>query len=266
MTFPTGQIVAITGAAGATGAAAIAAFLNRSSAELESGQLVRDNIPASEDIFAPVLVGGIGTRQRGWTWRVARSGRRAGERIIHPGLDIAAPQGTPINAARSGIVEQSGQNRGYGEIILLRHRDGSTTWYAHLNDRLVNRGQIVRGGDQIANMGRTSSPGLKPTNVAQQGRPSDPRCQTFAGMNPHIHFSVHGASPIVGVEIGPLAERGRKLPALAPARTSVRAYGGADLINMSTDNHAGNPLNEYQYGIDPEAWLGQHGIRQSLAG
>jgi hypothetical protein len=39
-----------------------------------------------------------------------------------------------------------------------------------------------------------------------------------------------------------------------------------DLIGMSTDNASGARLNEYQYGVDPEAWLAQHGIRLAASG
>jgi hypothetical protein len=280
MSFPTGQVIALTGTAMAGGAAAISAFLNRNSAALQTGELVRQNIPPEMDTYAQYLCS-RGAPQRGWVWRTARQGQRAGQNIIHPGKDITAPPGMlepvqahtiTIHAARSGIVEHSGQGRGYGECILLRHRDGSTTWYAHLNERLVQRGQVIRGGDVIAHMGRTSTVGARPTDPTVQGRSCatasgrncDPRCSgpdAFTSMNPHLHFSVHGVPIPAGAQSGPGAQRGEKLPALPPARSDVRAWGGVDLIAMSTDNWRGARLNEYEFGVDPEAWLGEHGIR-----
>jgi len=259
MVFPVGQFVAVTGTVGAAGAAAAAAYLNRSNAELESGELVRRVITPQNDIWAQYITD-AGVVQRGWRWRIARSGARTGQRIIHPGVDISAPQGTPIHAMRSGIVEHSGLNSGYGEVILIRHRDGSSSWYAHLNDRLVRRGQLVAGGEIIATMGRTSSIGAKPVDLSRQGRPGDPRTTGFPGMNPHLHMSVHGVGPLTGADGGPLFASGR-LPALAPRRSAVRRLGGADVIGMSTDNHRGARLNEYQWGVDPQAYIGSHGVR-----
>ena len=88
---------------------------------------------------------GIFTSGYGWRW-----GR------IHQGIDIAAPVGTPILAAASGVVEYSSWNDGgYGNMIDIRHADGTITRYAHMNDRYVKAGQTVSQGQLIGAMGST---------------------------------------------------------------------------------------------------------------
>ncbi len=88
---------------------------------------------------------------------------------MHRGIDIAAPVGTPIVAAASGVVSYAGYNDGgFGYLVEIDHADGSMTRYAH-NDRiLVNVGQQVGQGDQVALMGSTGF-----------------------STGPHLHFEVH---------------------------------------------------------------------------
>ena len=76
----------------------------------------------------------------------------------HHGVDFAPePRGSkpPILASAAGIVEFSGQQRGYGNIVILRHPDGTTTRYAHLDSVGVEAGQILRQGEQLGVMGTT---------------------------------------------------------------------------------------------------------------
>ncbi|NUN64256.1 peptidoglycan DD-metalloendopeptidase family protein [Pseudanabaena biceps] len=88
---------------------------------------------------------GVFTSGFGWRW-----GR------VHQGIDIAAPVGTPILAAASGVVEYSSWNDGgYGNMIDIRHADGTITRYAHMNDRFVKEGQTVTQGQLIGEMGST---------------------------------------------------------------------------------------------------------------
>lgn len=103
---------------------------------------------------------GILTSGFGWRW-----GRP------HRGIDIAAPIGTPVVAAAPGVVTTAGWNRwGYGNLVEIRHPDGSLTLYAH-NHRIKTRvGQSVYQGQQIAEMGST---GLS--------------------TGPHTHFELHPA-------------------------------------------------------------------------
>ena len=88
---------------------------------------------------------GVFTSGYGWRW-----GR------IHQGIDIAAPIGTPILAAASGVVEYSQwHNGGYGNMIDIRHADGTITRYAHMNALYVKEGQTVGQGQIIGEMGST---------------------------------------------------------------------------------------------------------------
>ena len=101
---------------------------------------------------------GLLTSGYGWRW-----GR------MHAGIDIAADVGTPVYAAANGVVEYSDWNSGgYGNLVDVRHPDGSLTRYAHLSRSLVREGQQVRQGEQIAEMGSTGY-----------------------STGPHLHFEVH---------------------------------------------------------------------------
>ena len=108
-------------------------------------------LPPSEEYLPNAFDGyawpaqGVLTSGYGWRW-----GR------LHKGIDIAGPVGTPVFAAASGEVIEAGWNSGgYGNLIKLKHLDGSVTIYAHNHKILVNSGQKVNQGDQIAEMGNT---------------------------------------------------------------------------------------------------------------
>lgn len=101
---------------------------------------------------------GILTSGYGWRW-----GR------MHRGVDIAGPVGTPIFSAAPGLVVRSGWNSGgYGNVVDIRHPDGSLTRYAHNSRLLVEEGQEVQQGQQIAEMGSTGY-----------------------STGPHLHFEIH---------------------------------------------------------------------------
>ena len=86
---------------------------------------------------------------------------------FHDGIDIAAPEGTPILAIERGEVVYSEQLRGYGNIVILRHAGGIISVYAHNQVNLVREGQPVERGSIIAKVGST-------------GRVS----------GPHLHFEI----------------------------------------------------------------------------
>ncbi|HAC62953.1 MAG TPA: M23 family peptidase [Cyanothece sp. UBA12306] len=88
---------------------------------------------------------------------------------MHEGIDIAGPIGTPIFAAASGVVIFAGWDRqGYGQLIKIRHGDGSISFYGHNSEILVRRGQQVTQGQQISKMGSTGY-----------------------STGPHLHFEIH---------------------------------------------------------------------------
>ena len=72
---------------------------------------------------------------------------------LHAGIDLANAIGTPIYAVADGIVIDAGPTAGYGAWVKLRHADGTVTLYGHVNSWLVNVGQHVMAGDQIATIG-----------------------------------------------------------------------------------------------------------------
>jgi murein DD-endopeptidase MepM/ murein hydrolase activator NlpD len=82
---------------------------------------------------------------------------------FHDGIDISAPDGTPVYAARRGEVVYSEKLRGYGNVIILHHDDGYASVYAHNSAHLVGVGTRVERGQMIARIGetgRTSGPNL----------------------------------------------------------------------------------------------------------
>jgi lipoprotein NlpD len=107
-------------------------------------------------------------RGRGiFIWPLARGaltssfGRRG--RGIHDGIDIGAPRGTPVRAAREGTVIYSDTLRGYGNVVIVEHAGGYATVYAHNEANLVHAGDHIRQGQVVARIGqsgRTSGPNL----------------------------------------------------------------------------------------------------------
>jgi murein DD-endopeptidase MepM/ murein hydrolase activator NlpD len=74
---------------------------------------------------------------------------------FHDGVDIAAPEGTPVQAIERGEVIYSDQLRGYGNIVVIRHDGGLVSVYAHNQVNLVRVGQQVTRGEIIAKVGKT---------------------------------------------------------------------------------------------------------------
>jgi peptidoglycan hydrolase-like protein with peptidoglycan-binding domain len=74
---------------------------------------------------------------------------------FHAGVDFPAPTGWNVRAAGNGRVRFTGYISGYGNAVVLAHRRGVRTLYAHLSRILVRRGQRVRGGRRIALVGST---------------------------------------------------------------------------------------------------------------
>ena len=73
----------------------------------------------------------------------------------HRGVDYGAPTGTPVWAVGDGTVITAGRQGAYGNLIVLRHANGYTTWYAHLSRMHVRVGQRVRQQDVIGRVGAT---------------------------------------------------------------------------------------------------------------
>ena len=73
----------------------------------------------------------------------------------HNGIDFAAPSGTAVRAVGDGVVEFAGQQSGYGNIIIVKHRNDLSTVYAHLSRIDVKVGQSVAQSQFIGAVGMT---------------------------------------------------------------------------------------------------------------
>lgn len=118
----------------------------------------------------PVRGGGKATSTGGYIWPTqgkisSRFGQRGGR--LHAGLDIAAPSGTPIKAARGGTVTMAGVAGGYGNAVYIDHGDNVITRYGHMSKITTRRGVRVGQGDQIGLVGSTGN-----------------------STGPHLHFEV----------------------------------------------------------------------------
>jgi murein DD-endopeptidase MepM/ murein hydrolase activator NlpD len=75
--------------------------------------------------------------------------------VLHPGVDLAAPEGTPYYAAAAGKVIVARWNGGYGYNVMIDHGGGIVTVYGHSSRLLVKEGQFVQAGEKIALVGNT---------------------------------------------------------------------------------------------------------------
>jgi murein DD-endopeptidase MepM/ murein hydrolase activator NlpD len=87
---------------------------------------------------------------------------------MHAGVDLAAPQGTPIYAMHAGTVVLSRWEGGYGYAVIIDHGDGVKSLYGHTSQLLVSEGQEVSAGERIALVGNTGF-----------------------SFGPHLHLEVH---------------------------------------------------------------------------
>ncbi len=113
-------------------------------------------------------------------WRWPASGQViarfvAGEQT-RQGINIAGTAGQAVVAAADGEVVYSGSGLiGYGELIIIRHSDTFLSAYGHNRRRLVDEGQRVKAGQQIAEMGRSgASRDMLHFEIRRSGKPIDP--------------------------------------------------------------------------------------------
>lgn len=87
----------------------------------------------------------------------------AGASTFHRGVDLAAPTGTPVRAVKPGRISISqhqtsgGRSTGYGNWVEVKHDDGTSSRYGHLNSRDVQVGQRVEAGQVIGTVGNTGT-------------------------------------------------------------------------------------------------------------
>lgn len=113
-------------------------------------------------------------------WRWPAEGQLVGRFVngdpTRQGLDIAGNGGQAVRAAADGVVVYSGAGLvGYGELVIIKHTDEWLSAYGHNRKRLVDEGQAVKAGEQIAEMGRTgASRDMLHFEIRRNGRPIDP--------------------------------------------------------------------------------------------
>jgi len=113
-----------------------------------------------------------------WLWPADGSlaGRYVSGEPTQQGIDIAGQAGQPVRAAADGVVVYSGSGLvGYGELIIVKHNDTWLSAYGHNRARLVNEGQIVKAGQQIAEMGHSGAArDMLHFEIRYTGKPVDP--------------------------------------------------------------------------------------------
>ncbi|WP_369133047.1 M23 family metallopeptidase [Modestobacter sp. I12A-02662] len=101
--------------------------------------------------------------------------------VTHLGVDIAAPIGTPVRAATSGVVQRAGAATGFGLAVYIRGDDGAITVYGHVNEFYVQAGDRVSAGETIAEVGNRGQ-----------------------STGPHLHFEVHPGGSLYSGAIDPV--------------------------------------------------------------
>lgn len=113
-----------------------------------------------------------------WRWPAdgALISRYAAGEPTRQGIDVAGTAGAPVRAAADGTVVYSGAGLvGYGELIILKHNEQWLSAYGHNRSRRVNEGQVVKAGEQIAELGRSGAPrDMLHFEVRYNGKPVDP--------------------------------------------------------------------------------------------
>ncbi len=113
----------------------------------------------------------------------------------HLGVDYAAPTGTPVRSVGDGVVDFAGTQGGFGNVVMVKHRNNSVTVYAHLSRINVRTGQSISQGQNVGAVG-----------------------QTGWATGPHLHFEFR----VNGAHKDPLtiAKQSDAVPVAASARTA----------------------------------------------
>lgn len=138
-------------------------------------------------------------------------GWRGGRR--HNGVDFQASYGDSVGASMSGVVAFAGVKRGYGNVIVLDHGNGVSTYYAHLSAMWVTVGQAITPGQVIGAIGvtgRSSGPHLH-YEVRINGEPVNPAYlisfsegQVFVNGSPFTKDE--DDEPVPGGEVKPISD------------------------------------------------------------
>lgn len=126
----------------------------------------------------------------------------------HLGVDYAAPTGTAVRSVGDGVVEFAGVQNGFGNVVILKHRNNHNTVYAHLSRINVRKGQSVQQGQNIGAVGSTGW-----------------------ATGPHLHFEFR----VNGVHHDPLtiARQSEAVPVTAAAKPAFDRYAAATRLAFS---------------------------------
>ena len=168
----------------------------------------------------------------------ARRAPLPGASTNHGGIDIPVPVGTPVSAPADGVVEVAGIRGRGGETLIIRHADGSTTGFAHLDKIDVKAGDRVTQGQAVAasgNTGNSTGPHLHWTYRDKDGKRLDPR--TVVGSEAQAMAAAPAATgeAVASAEIEPARRErqpGRSL--LSPAQ-QVRVLNAIDSIEGDSE-------------------------------
>lgn len=134
--------------------------------------------PSTPSTSAPAPVYAPARSDIAWRWPTDGQliERFASGDPTRQGIDVAGTPGQAVRAAGDGVVVYSGSGLvGYGELIIVKHDDQWLSAYGHNRARLVNEGQLVKAGQQIAEMGRTGAArDMLHFEIRYNGKPVDP--------------------------------------------------------------------------------------------
>ncbi len=94
----------------------------------------------------------------------------------HTGVDLKTKANDPIYAVFDGVVTMSKTFSGYGKCIIIKHKDGTETLYAHNSKNYVKEGEKVKCGQKIALTGRTGRATTEHLHfeLRKNGKPQNP--------------------------------------------------------------------------------------------
>lgn len=130
----------------------------------------------------------------------------------HLGVDYAAPTGTPVRSVGDGVVEFAGVQNGFGNVVMIKHRNNNVTVYAHLSRINVRGGQSISQGQNVGAVG-----------------------QTGWATGPHLHFEFR----VNGAHRDPLtiAKQSESVPVAASARAAFNQAAAQVRTQMAAASH-----------------------------
>lgn len=111
-----------------------------------------------------------------WMWPASGKILAPFNQALNKGVDIEGNEGDPVVAAADGVVVYAGSGlRGYGNLLIVRHNASYLSAYAHNRRLLVQEGENVRRGQQIAELGQSDAPSPRlHFEIRRGGTPEDP--------------------------------------------------------------------------------------------